>query len=108
MIDIHNTKPKEIIEGFHGRFVHTKNNTLAWWEVKKGAVLPRHSHEHEQVTQVLEGRFQLTVANDTFICEPGQVKIIPPHIEHEGVALTDCKIFDLLAPSRPEYQNDED
>ncbi len=108
MTDINSIKPSEIIEGFQGRFVHTQHNTLAWWEVKKGAVLPRHSHEHEQVTQVLEGTFRLTVGNETFICEPGMVKVIPPHVEHEGIALTDCKIFDLFAPSRPEYHNNED
>ncbi|WP_340200330.1 cupin domain-containing protein [Ascidiimonas sp. W6] len=108
MTDLKNIAPKEIIKGFHGRFVHTANNTLAWWEVKKGAVLPRHSHVHEQVTQVLEGSFQLTVEDQTYICGPGKILVIPPDVTHEGIALTDCKIFDLFAPSRPEYTNNKD
>lgn len=107
MVELKTIKATEIIKGFSGRFVHTQHNTLAWWEVKKDAVLPRHSHENEQVTQILEGTFKLTVAHETFICKPGFVKVIPPNVEHEGVALTDCKIFDLFAPGRPEYRNDE-
>lgn len=107
MIDLSASNSKEIIPGFKGKFVHTKNNTLAWWEIEQGAILPRHSHIHEQVTQVLEGSFQLTVGNETHICKPGKIKVIPPNVEHEGVALTHCKIFDLFAPTRPEYNTDE-
>ncbi|XLS29853.1 cupin domain-containing protein [Flavobacteriaceae bacterium M23B6Z8] len=108
MINLSTKNSKEIIPGFTGKFVHTQNNTLAWWDIQKGAVLPRHSHVHEQVTQVLEGRFRLTVGEETHICEPGNLIVIPPHVEHEGVALTPCKIFDLFAPARPEYHTNED
>lgn len=61
---------KEIITGYKARFVHTEHVTLAFWEVKKGALLPQHSHIHEQTTQVLEGKYELNLDGEILICEP--------------------------------------
>jgi hypothetical protein len=45
-VDISKIEPKEIIKGFKGKFIHTENSTLAFWEVEKGASIPLHSHIH--------------------------------------------------------------
>ena len=34
----------ELMPGFTARIIHTGNMTIALWEIKKGAVLPRHQH----------------------------------------------------------------
>lgn len=105
MIELANIDPIEVINGFTARFIHTSSMTLGYWDVAKGAVLPNHSHLHEQVTQVEEGEFQLTVNGDTQIYTKGMVAVIPPYVEHSGVALTDCKLFDIFQPVREDYKS---
>lgn len=97
-------EPKELIKGFRGRFVHTEKSTLAFWEIEAGAELPLHSHLHEQTTYVMEGRFELTIAGETQVYEPGLMAVIPSHSEHSGRALTPCKILDVFCPVREEYK----
>ena len=104
MINISTIKQREIVKGFKARFVHTNNSTLSFWEVEKGAVLPMHSHIHEQTTQVLEGKFELKVGENSEICEKGYVTIIPSNVIHGGLALTDCKLFDTFCPVREDYK----
>lgn len=104
MSDRGDIKPVEVIKGFMARFIHTETMTLGFWEVEKGAVLPLHQHIHEQVTQVEEGQFQLTVNGETKIYVKGMVAVIPPNTEHGGVALTDCKLFDIFSPVREDYK----
>jgi quercetin dioxygenase-like cupin family protein len=95
---------KEIIKGFHAKFIHTKNMTIAYWRVEKGATLPMHSHIHEQVMNLLEGEFEMTVADKTSICKNGEIVTIPSYVPHSGRALTDCYILDIFQPAREDYR----
>jgi quercetin dioxygenase-like cupin family protein len=95
---------REIVPGYRARFVHGKNMTLAYWEVDAGAELPEHSHPHEQVANVLEGRFELTVAGETRVLEPGQVAVIPGNVPHSGRALSACRLLDAFQPARDDYR----
>jgi quercetin dioxygenase-like cupin family protein len=105
MIEISKIEQIEIIKGYKARFIHTENTTLAFWEIEKGALLPEHSHIHEQTTQVFEGKYQLNLDGETNICEKGFVVVIPPNVVHGGVALTDCKLLDVFSPVRGDYNN---
>ena len=98
--------PTEKIPGFHGRFVHMEGFTMAYWEVKEGAILPEHSHENEQSSQVTEGKFELTIDGHTQVYGPGEIATVQANVVHSGKALTDCKITDVFSPARPEYSND--
>jgi quercetin dioxygenase-like cupin family protein len=104
MIEIATLPHKEIVKGFNAKFIHTENVTLGYWDVEEGAILPMHSHFHEQITTVLEGRFELTIGEETKIYENGLVAVIPPHVVHGGRALTACKLFDIFSPVREDYR----
>lgn len=104
MIEIDLLPQNEIKEGFKTRFVHTENLTLGYLDVEEGAILPMHAHFHEQVTQVLEGKFEMTIGEQTKIYENGQIAVIAPNVIHGGKALTKCKIFDIFCPVREDYQ----
>ena len=104
MIDISTIKQRQIIKGYKAKFVHTDCVTLAFWEVEKGALLPSHAHLHEQTTQVLNGKYELTVNGKTEICEKGSVVIIPSNVMHGGIALTDCTLLDIFCPIRDDYK----
>jgi len=95
---------REIIKGFKGRFVHTKNFTIAFWEIGEGSVLPEHAHIHEQTTQVLEGTLELTMNGKTHICTSGQIAVIPSNVIHKGKAITACKLIDTFSPVREDYK----
>ena len=94
----------EPVAGFKVRFVHTENMTIAHWDIRAGSVLPAHSHQHEQVTQVIEGEFELTVENDTFRLGPNTVAVIEPHRHHTGRAVSACRIIDVFYPVREDYR----
>lgn len=99
-----NNLPKiEVFKGFKAQFIHTQNSTLGLWHTDKGAVLPEHSHLHEQLTQVIEGEFELTINGQTHIYKAGDLAIIPSYAVHSGVALTDCLLYDVFTPVREDY-----
>jgi len=104
MIKVSEILAIEVIKGFKARFIHTENTTLGYWEVERGAVLPMHRHLHEQITQVEEGEFQLTIDGKTETYLKGMVAVIPSNVEHGGVAVTDCKLFDIFSPVREDYK----
>ena len=96
--------PKEIVTGYSARFIHTGNMTLSYLDVKAGAALKEHTHLHEQVSHVLEGKFQLTLDGKQIVFGPGEVIVIPSNIPHAGLAITDCKLLDVFHPIREDYR----
>ncbi|UYQ95012.1 cupin domain-containing protein [Chitinophaga horti] len=104
MITIKDIAPVAVIPGFTARFVHTDTVTLAYWDILPGSRLPVHKHLHEQITQVEEGSFELTVDAVTQVYTKGMVVVIPSMVEHGGVALTACKLFDIFTPVREDYK----
>ena len=95
----------EVIQGFKGRFFHTNSTTIAFWEIEEGAVLPEHAHIHEQTTQVVEGKFEMTIDTKTMILESGMIVSIPSNVKHSGKALTACKLTDIFCPVREDYKD---
>ncbi len=103
-IDLSQTPEREPVDGFKVRLVHTDNMTIAYWAIRAGASLPAHHHPHEQVANVLEGEFELTVGDESGIMTPGDVAVIPPDVPHAGRAVTDCRILDVFHPVREDYR----
>ena len=99
-------KAKELIPGFHGKFLHGNEVTMGYWDIDAGSLLPEHHHVHEQVSTVIEGQFEMTVDGITKVAGPGEPIVIPSNAVHSGKAITDCKIIDVFCPTRPEYNND--
>lgn len=103
-IDLTDREEKEIVPGYHARFVHSGNMTIAYWRITAGAPLPNHRHLHEQVANVIEGEFELTVDGEARIMTPGQVAVIAGDVPHSGKAITDCRIIDIFYPIREDYK----
>ena len=96
--------PKSLFPGFQVRFVHSEFMTFAHWTIEAGAVLPEHSHPHEQVANVISGEFELTIDGETARLGPGSVGVIPPNALHSGKAVTPCHIIDAFYPIREDYR----
>jgi quercetin dioxygenase-like cupin family protein len=95
---------KEIMPGFNARFIHTQNITVGYVNIKAGSKLPEHAHIHEQVTHVLAGELEFTLAGETMVLKPGITAVIPSHVPHSAVALTDCVVLDIFQPVREDYR----
>lgn len=103
-IDVSAIPPRETVPGYSGRFIHSTGMTLAYFEIKAGSASPEHAHIHEQVSQVLDGVFQLTVAGEPVILKPGAVLVIPSNVPHSGLAITDCILLDIFNPVREDFR----
>ena len=102
--DFADLKSIEYIKGFHGQLVHLNGFTFARWRIEAGSELPEHAHEHEQLSHVLEGEFEMTVDGETQICRPGGIVSIPSHVKHSGRAISDCVLIDVFQPVREDYK----
>jgi quercetin dioxygenase-like cupin family protein len=105
-IHVSDIKPKEIVPGFYGRFVHSENITIAYWDIKKGATIPTHQHINEMVVNVISGSLELTIANETRVITGGMAAVIPANVPHKATGITDCQVIDVFYPLRKEYQNE--
>ena len=79
--------------------------TFVYWTIEPGAVFPRHAHPHEQVVNLIEGEFELTIDDETRVLGPRSVAIIPSNTMHSGKALTPCRILDVFHPIREDYRS---
>jgi len=102
-IDLSDVKEKEIVPGFFGKFIHSANTTVAHWRMKAGSTIPSHQHVHEMIVNVIEGKLQLTIGNETKVLEPGMCGIIPSNVQHTAKAITDCYVIDVFYPVRQDY-----
>jgi len=95
---------REPFPGYAGRFLHGTGMSVAHWTVRAGSGFPEHRHPHEQIAMVVEGRFEMTVAGETRVLEPGTVAVIPSNVPHSGRALTACRLVDVFQPVREDYR----
>jgi quercetin dioxygenase-like cupin family protein len=93
-----------IIPGYRAKFIHSKNMTFGLWDIDAGAPLPEHSHPHEQVTHLLEGKFEITIDGNTQVMHAGMVAIIPSNAKHSGKAINSCRILDAFYPVREDFR----
>jgi quercetin dioxygenase-like cupin family protein len=96
--------PRDIAPGFSARFVHTAGMTVARVDVRRDAQLASHTHPHEQVTTVLSGELELTVAGEIRVLRAGMMAFIPGGVPHSARALTACEVLDVWHPARDEYR----
>jgi quercetin dioxygenase-like cupin family protein len=69
----------------------------------KGSVGALHHHPHRQVTYVAEGRFSVTVGEDTHTLSPGDSFFVPPGTMHGVVAEEDGILIDVFTPAREDF-----
>ena len=95
----------EPVTGYRARFVHSEHMTFAFWDIKKGHEVPEHTHPHEQVIKMLEGKLELRIEGRKEILEKGMVMVIPGMVPHSAFSHTDCKAIDTFYPVREDYKN---
>lgn len=103
-VNINDITNREIVPGFTGKYYHTDNLSIGWLDAKAGYTVPIHSHIHEQVSFVQEGKLLFTIEEKEFILEAGMAITIAPNLKHGATAVTDCKLIDVFNPVREDYK----
>ncbi|HEY1464937.1 MAG TPA: cupin domain-containing protein [Terriglobales bacterium] len=81
---------------------------LARLIMKKGCIVPLHSHHNEQVTHILQGALKFVIEGKEVIVRAGDVLTIPPHVPHSAEALEDTMDLDVFDPPREDWINKTD
>src|SRR5215469_13287775 len=76
--------------------------------LKKGAVVPTHHHESEQITWIMEGALKFELEGREVIVRKGEVLLIPSNVPHRAVALEDTLDLDVFAPVRRDWLDKDD
>jgi quercetin dioxygenase-like cupin family protein len=90
------------------QFVFGERSMLARIILRKGSIVPLHSHENEQITYILEGTLKFIVQDKEIIVRAGEVLVIPSHVPHSAEALEDTIDLDVFCPPRADWINGTD
>ena len=74
----------------------------------KGAVVPEHFHESEQITYILDGALKFELEGREVVVGKGQVLRIPSNVPHRAIALEDTLDLDIFSPIRHDCLKKDD
>jgi quercetin dioxygenase-like cupin family protein len=99
---------EKVTEMISRKLVTGEREMLAQVYLKKGALVPMHSHESEQMTYVLQGALKFLIGGEEITVREGEVLHIPSRIEHQAEALDDTFELDLFTPIRQDWLDHTD
>jgi quercetin dioxygenase-like cupin family protein len=104
--------PREQLSPLIGRrLINGDEMMIAQVYLAKGAIVPKHSHENEQLTYILEGRLRFWLGEgEAEVVEVGarEVLHIPAHLPHKAEALEDTLDVDVFHPPRQDWLDGSD
>ena len=90
------------------RMVHSDRMTVCRIKLSRGAIVPMHSHENEQITMMNSGALLFIFPDRQQIVRAGELLTIPSHVPHKVEALEDSEATDLFSPIREDWIKGDD
>lgn len=90
------------------QFVVGQDIMLARVLLKKGCVVPEHSHHNEQLTYILDGALKFWIDGKEIVVHSGEVLCIPANMPHKAEAMEDTVDLDVFNPPRADWINRTD
>ena len=93
------------------RLITGEHMMLAHVYLKKGCIVPKHQHENEQLTYILEGCLKFWIGDDEsqeLFVRAGEVLHIPSNVFHKAEAIEDTLDVDIFDPPRQDWLNKTD
>jgi len=90
------------------QFVVGQEIMLARVLLKKGCIVPEHSHRNEQLTYIVEGALKFWIDSKEIVVHAGEVLCIPSNMPHKAEALEDTVDLDVFTPPRADWINKTD
>jgi quercetin dioxygenase-like cupin family protein len=84
---------------------------LAHVYLKKGCIVPKHQHENEQLTYILEGALRFWIGENgeqEMVIRAGEVLHIPSMVWHKAEAIEDTLDVDIFDPPRQDWLSKTD
>ena len=99
--------PRErVTDTIDRRIVTAERMMIAHVYLKKGAIVPKHSHENEQLTYIVDGALKFWIGEDekeVLTIRAGEVLHIPSNVWHMAEALEDTLDVDVFSPPRQDW-----
>ena len=97
-------KAFELVAGVTGRPLFGAGAMINLIELEPGAVVPLHSHPHEQLGIVLRGMQALVVDGVPHELGPMEGYVLPGGVEHSGYGGPEgALVIDIFQPVREDY-----
>ena len=104
--------PKEALKpDLHRRLITGERMMLAHVYLDRGAIVPKHEHENEQLTYIVEGALRFWLGEDesqVIDVRAGEVLHIPSNLPHKAEALEDTLDVDAFSPPRSDWLDGSD
>jgi quercetin dioxygenase-like cupin family protein len=100
---------KEVLSEKIGRkMIWGEKGMVAQVFLAKGAIVPEHHHEPEQITYILEGALKFHIEGKEIVLGKGEVMVIPSNVPHSAEAMEDTLDLDIFSPPRYDWINKAD
>ncbi|MGE3806654.1 MAG: cupin domain-containing protein [Gemmataceae bacterium] len=93
-----------IFPGVHIETAAAEKMMLSYVTMAAGAVVEEHSHPHEQVGMMIEGKARFIIGGEEKIVGPGDMYRIPGNVRHKVICLEAARVLDIFHPIREEYR----
>jgi len=107
-----NEIPREQVSPMLDRRLLTGDRVmLAQVSLKKGCIVPRHQHEHEQLSYILHGALKFWIHEDESeeqVVRAQEVLHLPSFVWHKAEALEDTEVLDVFSPPRQDWLDKTD
>jgi quercetin dioxygenase-like cupin family protein len=105
VVNFNDVKAVQMLPGiFRHTLVHNENVMLVYFDLRKDADLPLHSHSHTQMGYIVKGILDFHIYGKTYRLKAGDSYWAPSNVEHGATVLEDCVVIDVFNPSREEYK----
>jgi quercetin dioxygenase-like cupin family protein len=104
-------KKERVSDMLERRLITGERMMLAQVYLKKGCIVPKHSHENEQLTYILEGALKFSLGDDgaeEITVSAGEVLLIPSNVPHKAEALEETLDVDIFSPPRQDWLDKKD
>ncbi len=101
-------KKEEMNPKMWRKVIHGDKAMIAQISLARGAVVPKHQHESEQLSYILEGALKFEIEGKEIVVRGGEVLVIPSNVPHSAVALEDMFGVDVFSPIRMDWLTGKD
>ena len=103
-VDLNDHPEVELAPGARARTPYGERMMLSRLEIDAGSVVPTHHHPHEQAGMLLEGEMELTIGDETRLCQAGDMFIVPSGVPHRAQPMNGpALVLDVFSPPREDY-----
>jgi quercetin dioxygenase-like cupin family protein len=102
---------EEVTPMMKRKIVSGQKLMIARMKFKDGFKVPLHSHENEQITQVISGTIRFWFGEkkeQEMELNAGEMVVIPPNLPHEALMIGDVEETDSWAPPREDWLTGND